>query len=491
MRQLGDVADDAVAADVLADGKRELGLSIAECGRVDNIAQAHGADDLVRHLDADGRDLIRDGRDAHVLHAERERKVAGEVRDLVELHARLELEIVACDRGAARHVADRGIDAEAAQSGIEPVAVEADLLRCVGLILLPRAQKRHRRQLIGRVVGVLALDRGGDRRRLCRNGGAGRLFRRLRRIMDLLRGRHIHAADVCRLLHGQGLHILRRLRRRGLFRTAGGLFDRNRVDRLVIRLGRRVLDRDVDELFLGDRFVRRGAARPALRLGLRRRGRLVLVVKERLVSVIRDVLRLAVHAPPGNDLADRQIHTAEHTDHECRHRQRQRRVHADAGLEQIAHAAGDDTAGGERLAAVIELADDRAERLRRERHAADHEVHDRAEQRRDQQRRRHAQTEVPLRIAHKDPSQQQHRKRERPIAPAHNAGQEARKAVDDDALGVKQAKKREQRQHNAHDGIRPRRRSRRRRGRCSRLLFCRLFFRRCSRLFCRAGFLFG
>ena len=141
MRQLGDVADDAVAADVLADGKRELGLGIAECGRVDNIAQADRADDLVRHLDADGRDLVRDRRDAHILHAERERKVTGEVRDLVELHARLELEIVACDRRAARHVADRGIDAEAAQSGIEPVAVEADLLRCVGLILLPRAQK--------------------------------------------------------------------------------------------------------------------------------------------------------------------------------------------------------------------------------------------------------------------------------------------------------------------------------------------------------------
>lgn len=85
--------------------------------------------------------LSGDGRDAHVLHAERERKVAGEVRDLVELHARLKLEIVARDRGAARHVADRGVDAEAAQSGIEPVAVEADLLRCVGLILLPRAQK--------------------------------------------------------------------------------------------------------------------------------------------------------------------------------------------------------------------------------------------------------------------------------------------------------------------------------------------------------------
>ena len=245
------------------------------------------------------------------------------------------------------------------------------------------------------------------------------------------------------------------------------------IDRLVIRIARRVLDRDVDELFLGDRLVRRGAARAARRFRLRRHGRLVLIVKERLVSVIRDVLRLAVRAPPCDDLADRQIHTAEHAGHECRHRQRQRRVHADAGLEQIAHAAGNHAAGGERLTTIIELADDRAERLRRKCNTAEHQVHDRAEQRRDQQRRRHAQAEVPLRIAHKDPSQQQHRKRERPIAPAHNAGQEARKAVDDDALGVKQAKKREQRQHDAHDGIRPRRRSLRRRGRCSRLLFRR------------------
>ena len=492
MRQLGDVADDAVAADVLADGKRELGSGIAERGRVNNIAQAHGTDDLVRHLDADGRNLVRDRRDAHVFHTERERKVTGKVRDLVELHARLELEVVARDRGAARHITDGGIDAEAAQGSVEPVAVEADLLRRVRLVLLPRAQERHRRELIGRVVGILALDGGGDGGRLRCDGGAGRLSGRLRRVLDLLRGRHGDATDVGRLFHGQRLDILCGLRRHGFFRAAGMLFDRDRVDRVVVRLRRGLLDRDVNDFFLRDRLVRRCAARAALRLGLRLHGGLILVIKKRLVSVVRDVLCRAVRAPLGDDLADRQIHAAEHTDHECRHRQRQRRVHADAGLEQIAHAAGDHTAGRERLTAVIELADDRAERLRRERHAAEHKMHDRAEQRRDQQRRRHAQAEMPLRIAHKDPRQQQHRKRKCPKAPAHDAAQKARKAVDDDALGMKQAQECQQRQHDAHNGIRPRRC-----GRC-RCRRSRLLFGCCGRLFCsrggllrRAGFLFG
>ena len=493
MRQLGDVANDAVAADVLADGERELGLGIAECRRVDNIAQAHGADDLVRHLDADGGNFVRDGRDAHVLHAERERKVAGKVRDLVELHARLQLEIVARDRGAARHVADGRVDAEAGQGGVEPVAVEADLLRRVRLVLLPGAQERHRRELIGRVVGVLALDSGGDGGRLRRDGGAGRLLRRLRRVLDLLRSRHGDAADIGRLLHGQRLDVLRGLGRRSLFRAAGRLFDRERVDRIVVRLRLCFIERNVNAFFLLDRLVLRGAAVPA-RLGQRLLRRLVFVIIQKRHILVRDVLRLTPCARPGRDLADRQVHTAKHAEHERHHRQGQRRKHADASLEQIAHAAGDHAAGRERLAPVVELADDRAERLRRERHAADHQVHDRAEQRCDQQRRRHAQAKVLTRVAHKDPRQQQHRKRKRPKAPAHDAAQKTRKAVNNDALGVKQAQKCQQRQNNAHKRIRPRRR-RRRRGRSrlgSRLLFRRggrPFCRR-SGLFCRAGFLF-
>ena len=219
--------------------------------------------------------------------------------------------------------------------------------------------------------------------------------------------------------------------------------------------------------FLGDRLVRHGTARTAPRLGQRLRFRFVLLILRKRHVFVRDVLCLAPCAHPGRDLAHRQVHAAQHAEHERRHRQRQRRIDADAGLEQIANAAGDHAAGRERLAPVIELADDRAERLRRERHAADHQVHDRAEQRRDQQRRRHAQTEVSLRIAHKDPRQQQHRKRERPKAPAHDAAQEARKAVDHDALGMKQAQERQQRQHDARQRIRPCRR--RRRG--GRLLF--------------------
>ena len=495
MRQLGDVADDAVAADVLADGERELGLGIAECGRVDDIAQAHGADDLVRYLDADGGDLVRDRRDAHVFHAERERKVTGKVRDLVELHARLELEVVARDRWAARHIADGGIDAEAAQGGVEPVAVEADLLRRVRLVLLPGTQERHRRELIGRVVGILALDGRGDGGRLRRDGGAGCLFGRLRRVLDLLRGRHGDAADIGRLLHRQRLDVLRGLGRRGLFRAAGWLFHRDGVDRIVVRLRFCFIERNINAFFLLRRLVRRGAARTALRIRQRLRDRFVLVIIQKRHILVRDVLCLAPCARPCCDLADRQVHAAQHAEHERGHRQRQRRIHADAGLEQIAHAAGDHAAGRERFSAVIELADDRTERLRSERHAADHQVHDRAEQRRDQQRRRHPQAKVLARIAHKDPRQQQHRKRKRPKAPAHDAAQKTRKAVDDDALGMKQAQKCQQRQNDAHKRIWPRRCRRRR---CRSRLGSRLLFRRGGRLFCcrsgffrRTGFLFG
>ena len=61
MRQLGNVAHDAVAADVLADGEGQLGLTCLECGRVDDLACKDGVDDLVRHLDANHGNLVRNG----------------------------------------------------------------------------------------------------------------------------------------------------------------------------------------------------------------------------------------------------------------------------------------------------------------------------------------------------------------------------------------------------------------------------------------------
>ena len=64
MRQLGDVADDAVAADILADGERDFGLAAAERRRIDDLAGVDGVEDLVRPLAAADRNFIGDGRDA-------------------------------------------------------------------------------------------------------------------------------------------------------------------------------------------------------------------------------------------------------------------------------------------------------------------------------------------------------------------------------------------------------------------------------------------
>jgi hypothetical protein len=63
--QLGDVAHDAVAADVLAEGEGQLGRCVFEFGRVDDVPEIYGADQLVGHLDAHGGYLVGNRRDAH------------------------------------------------------------------------------------------------------------------------------------------------------------------------------------------------------------------------------------------------------------------------------------------------------------------------------------------------------------------------------------------------------------------------------------------
>ena len=70
MRELGNVADDAVAPDVLADGKAELGSGVLERGRIDDVTQVNGADNFVRHFHADRGDLIGDRGNAHADNAE-------------------------------------------------------------------------------------------------------------------------------------------------------------------------------------------------------------------------------------------------------------------------------------------------------------------------------------------------------------------------------------------------------------------------------------
>ena len=82
MRQPGNVADNAVAADVLADGKGELGFAVAEFRRVDDLAGKDGIDGLVGHLDADHGDFVRDRGDTNACGAQRKGNVVGQIGDL-------------------------------------------------------------------------------------------------------------------------------------------------------------------------------------------------------------------------------------------------------------------------------------------------------------------------------------------------------------------------------------------------------------------------
>ena len=148
MRQLCDVADDAVAADVLAECKAELGLGVDELRRLDDITQVHRADDLVRDLDADGGYLVRDGRDAHIHNAEGKREIAREIRHARELDALLKLYIKARDRGAARHTDDSGVDAEAVYRALKALLIDHDLVARVDIGDSARAQQVDRRELI-------------------------------------------------------------------------------------------------------------------------------------------------------------------------------------------------------------------------------------------------------------------------------------------------------------------------------------------------------
>src|SRR5699024_3401876 len=94
VRQLGYVADHALAGDVLAYGEGQRALGVLELRRLDDVAQVDQADYLVRRLDAGRAYLVRYRRYAHVHDAEGERDVVGEVRELGELHARVQLQVV-------------------------------------------------------------------------------------------------------------------------------------------------------------------------------------------------------------------------------------------------------------------------------------------------------------------------------------------------------------------------------------------------------------
>ena len=203
---LGEVGDQRLAGDVLAQRDRQLGLGAAPVLALEDLAHADGRGVLVGHLDADGGLAGDGGEDAYRLRAHAEGDVLVEAGDLFDAHAGGGHDLVAGDDGADVDFAEGHLDAELAQDAEQVFGILAVLLLAVGgggldLFL----EERERGELVILVIvarredgglgflGFLGLDdveleflEGGTRRggrgpalghglhRQGRGGGAGR-----------------------------------------------------------------------------------------------------------------------------------------------------------------------------------------------------------------------------------------------------------------------------------------------------------------------------
>ena len=190
--QSGDVADDALAADVLAHGKGDAGFALMKLQGIDDIPDADRGDQLIGHLDAHHGDFVGNGGNPHTGGAQSQGNVVGQIGDLAELHAPVQLQLIAGDGRAADDVDNVGIDAEAHQGIVEPFGVDLHFLGAVHHGAVAGIQQLHRREGIG--LGLI--------------GGLGDLRSDLHGLLlgllplDLLGQIRIQGQQRLRLLHG-------------------------------------------------------------------------------------------------------------------------------------------------------------------------------------------------------------------------------------------------------------------------------------------------
>ena len=160
VRHLGNVTDDRLAGDVLANGKGQAAFRIRERRRADTLADKDGIDRLVRHLDAD-RDLIRDRRDTHVRRAERQRNIVRQGGDARNLDAARDGQLEPGDGRAAHDADDLRLDVERVERIEQTRRAFAQLGFCArdrGVLAL--CQQVDRRVVIDRHGRFLALVDG-------------------------------------------------------------------------------------------------------------------------------------------------------------------------------------------------------------------------------------------------------------------------------------------------------------------------------------------
>ena len=163
VRQLSDIADDAVSADVLTDSKRHLGFAPHKLRRIDHIARQYRRHHAVRHLNADHGDFLRNCRDADARRAKRQRNIVCQIGHFRQLHAPVQLQLIARDGRTPCDVDDCRLDAEGLERIAQPLGVLPHFLGAV-----VRLSGAFLQQLHGRILICRRLGRAGNFLRNCR-----------------------------------------------------------------------------------------------------------------------------------------------------------------------------------------------------------------------------------------------------------------------------------------------------------------------------------
>ncbi len=181
MRELGDVGDDRLAVDGLAERERELRLGLLEVAAGQQLAQIDRLAPCIGQLDADGVAPRHHG-DAAGDGAHRAGDVVGEADDAAGLDAGRGLQLVERDHRAGPHMDDLALDAEILQHTLEQARV---LLQR----LLRQRRIAHHVLGLGKEVQRRQLELGrADQRALRLAPDARALKRPWRRRLDAGRG---------------------------------------------------------------------------------------------------------------------------------------------------------------------------------------------------------------------------------------------------------------------------------------------------------------
>ena len=172
MRHLGEVDDDRLAVDGLAERQRQLGLGRLEIAACQDLAQIDGLALGVGQLDADGVAAGND-RDAGGDRAHRAGDVVGEADHARRFDAGRRLQLVKRDDRARPHMDDLALDAEILEHAFQqPCILFQRVLRQAGIAhhVLRLRQEMQRRHLEAagpdqRCLRLALHARAGDRTR--------------------------------------------------------------------------------------------------------------------------------------------------------------------------------------------------------------------------------------------------------------------------------------------------------------------------------------